>query len=105
MNRAIPAATNPPITNDPEILNVEALDAFVDLVLELEVVADPDALDEPDEPDELDDPLLVVEPEVPLETAFPGRLTVCFAARDWKVARERVEFALVLLFCQSCTYF
>lgn len=49
----------------------------------------------PEEP-ELEDE---VEPLVPSEGMPPGRLTVDFAARAWKFARERVEFAAVLGGC------
>ncbi len=55
------------------------LDEVVELVVE----------DEP--PSEV---LLV--PEAPPATAVPGRLTVALAARAWKFASERDEFALTL---------
>lgn len=50
------------------------------------------------EPPLLPLPLLLTEPSVPLETALPGRLTGAFAARAWKLARERVALAFVLFF-------
>lgn len=44
---------------------------------------------------ELEDSGTLVEPEVPLETAFPGRLRVWVFASAWKAARERDALALV----------
>ena len=84
---AIPTAKRPPMLNASPALIADALEELVDLAPE-------DVVLELEELEELV-PLLM-DPSVPLETALPGRLTVALAASAWKLARERVELALVL---------
>ena len=87
MNKAIPTARRAPTDRTSDGLNAVAADEELldEEEFELEV---------PEEvPEEV--PLLLVVP-VLLDTAVPGRLTVCLAARAWKASSEREALAVVL---------
>jgi hypothetical protein len=95
MNKAIPRANRPPRERASEGLMAVAAEVEVDLAaLEVE-----DAEELVPVPELLEVEPEAVEPEVPLETEVPGRLTVALAARAWKLASVRVALAVGL--CHS----
>jgi hypothetical protein len=88
MNKTIPTAKSP-----PKLSISEGLIEVAAPVLEAEAAVEVE--DEPE--DELEVPEPATWPAVPLAVVPPGRLTVAFAARDWKLARVRVALAVGLL--------
>lgn len=92
MNKAIPTANRPPKLRISEGLIAVAApvlveEAAVEVEDEVEL-----AVAVPSEP-------LAISPAVPLAVEPPGRLTVAFAARAWKLARVRVALAVGLEDC------